>query len=128
MRRWTRMALVAGLAAVVVAGLAIGGCGGDKSTDPGGGNTGLELDSPDIGQNGTFSHTFTAAGTFTYHCRFHGFMHGEVDVQTPGPGAPGLANGTISGSAFTPNPIVIGVGGTVTWTNNDGTTHSVTSP
>lgn len=30
----------------------------------------------------TFSHTFAAAGTFTYHCAIHPFMHGTI-VVTP---------------------------------------------
>jgi plastocyanin len=29
---------------------------------------------------GTFSFTFTKAGTFTYHCNFHPSMHGTIVV------------------------------------------------
>lgn len=30
---------------------------------------------------GTFSHTFTTPGTFSYNCSFHGSMHGAVIVE-----------------------------------------------
>ena len=30
-------------------------------------------------------------------------------------------------TAYTPNPITVAVGGTVTWTNNDSTTHTSTA-
>jgi plastocyanin len=31
--------------------------------------------------NATFSHTFTDAGTFTYHCSIHAYMTGTVTVS-----------------------------------------------
>ncbi len=37
-------------------------------------------DSGSLGVGGTFSHTFSSAGTFTYHCAIHPFMHGTVVV------------------------------------------------
>jgi len=37
--------------------------------------------SDNLDQNGTFSHTFTSAGTFTYHCSLHLEMKGTVVVQ-----------------------------------------------
>src|SRR6266550_3839131 len=42
----------------------------------------------------SFSFTFRAAGTFTYHCAIHTFMHGTIVVQavtTPQPTAPPTA-------------------------------------
>jgi plastocyanin len=30
-------------------------------------------------------------------------------------------------TAFAPNPITVGVGGSVTWTNNDNTSHNATA-
>jgi len=33
---------------------------------------------------------------------------------------------SIKGFAFSPDPIAVAVGGTVTWTNNDSTAHTVT--
>jgi plastocyanin len=39
------------------------------------------FDSGNIPVNGTFSHTFPAAGVFTYHCRIHPAMKATVLVQ-----------------------------------------------
>jgi plastocyanin len=43
-------------------------------------NTGL-FDSGSISTNGTFSHTFTTAGTYPYHCKIHTYMTGSVTVN-----------------------------------------------
>jgi len=51
---------------------------------------------------------------------------------TPPPSGPGTVS-IVSGAsektttAYSPNPITIAVGGTVTWVNNDSTTHTTTS-
>ena len=42
--------------------------------------TGGPLASPDLTPGVTYSFTFNAAGTFTYHCRFHSYMEGHVTV------------------------------------------------
>jgi plastocyanin len=45
-------------------------------------------DSPVLPNGGSFSFTFTVAGTFTYHCSIHTFMKGSIVVQavtTPAP-------------------------------------------
>jgi len=34
---------------------------------------------------------------------------------------------TLSTTAYSPNPITVGAGGTVTWVNNDNTTHTATA-
>lgn len=51
------------------------------TNDPGSG----EVFNGAINGTGTFSHTFTTAGTFTYHCQFHGLpgtgMHGTITVS-----------------------------------------------
>jgi plastocyanin len=39
------------------------------------------FDSGSIGANGTYSHTFTTAGTFSYHCTVHPTMTASVVVQ-----------------------------------------------
>ena len=44
--------------------------------------TGGSFHSPGMGTNGTYSFTFTTAGTFDYICSIHPFMHGTV-VVTP---------------------------------------------
>ncbi len=37
--------------------------------------------SPDMGQNATFSYTFTTVGTYNYKCVFHAGMNGTIIVQ-----------------------------------------------
>ncbi len=45
-------------------------------------DAGTEFSSPHITQNGTFSHQFTTAGTFIYHCAVHAVMaHAVIIVQ-----------------------------------------------
>lgn len=39
------------------------------------------FDSGDIAANGTFTHKFTTAGTFLYHCKVHTTMTGSVVVN-----------------------------------------------
>jgi plastocyanin len=36
-----------------------------------------------LSAGGTYIHTFTAAGTFTYHCTIHTYMTGTVKVLAP---------------------------------------------
>jgi plastocyanin len=36
---------------------------------------------PITAQSGTYSHTFTTAGTFPYHCEIHPFMKATIIVQ-----------------------------------------------
>jgi plastocyanin len=43
-------------------------------------DTGL-FDSKDMSKGGTFSHTFTEKGTFSYHCALHSSMKGTITVQ-----------------------------------------------
>lgn len=43
-------------------------------------NTGL-FDSSNVGPNGTFSFTFTTAGSYAYHCGIHTFMTATVIVN-----------------------------------------------
>ena len=48
---------------------------------------------------------------------------------TPSPSVAGAASivagaSTMTTTAYAPNPIAVAVGGTVTWTNNDSTTHT----
>jgi plastocyanin len=39
------------------------------------------FDSGNIGSNGTFSYTFTQAGTFNFFCKIHNSMKGTITVQ-----------------------------------------------
>ena len=56
-------------------------------------------------------------------------LAGLLTILTPAASAQSTVNVTIQGYAFSPNSItvVIGVNNTVTWTNNDAVTHTVTS-
>ena len=61
---------------------------------------------------------------------------GSSYSSTPTTPTPGTGNGkpvsivggasTMGTSAYAPSPVAISVGGSVTWTNNDGTTHTAT--
>jgi FtsP/CotA-like multicopper oxidase with cupredoxin domain len=42
--------------------------------------TGGDLGSPDLSPGLSYSYAFPAAGTYTYHCRFHSYMQGTVNV------------------------------------------------
>ncbi|MDD4991987.1 MAG: cupredoxin domain-containing protein [Paludibacter sp.] len=43
-------------------------------------DTGL-FDSGNVGANGTYSHAFTTAGTYNYHCTYHSSMTAKVVVN-----------------------------------------------
>jgi plastocyanin len=49
------------------------------------------------------SHTFTRAGTFTYFCSVHPFMHGTIVVVGGGGGAPSPAAASTPSSGSSPN-------------------------
>ena len=80
--------------------------------------------SSDLGDNGTYTHTFSTAGSFAYHCTHHSNMHGTVVVTATSPGPYEV---WIQNSAFNPVPITVAQGTTITWTNKDGVVHTVTS-
>ena len=42
---------------------------------------GGEFDSGNLGNGDTFSHTFTAAGTYTYYCKIHTSMTSTIIVE-----------------------------------------------
>ncbi len=44
-------------------------------------DTGLELQSGYLATGKTYSHTFTASGTYTYHCSVHPYMKGTIIVR-----------------------------------------------
>src|SRR5712671_1120054 len=61
--------------------------------------TGL-WDSGPLGNGGTFTHTFTAGGSFPYLCSFHPFMTGSVDVSSPNSPPTGTITNPVSGVVF----------------------------
>jgi len=98
---------------------------GGKGGYPTGPGTPRELDSGNIGSGGTFAHRFVAAGTYAYHCTYHGPMRGSVSVTASA--ADTLANVSITSSTTGFPAASVKPGGRVVWTNNDGMVHTVTS-
>jgi LPXTG-motif cell wall-anchored protein len=71
-----------------------------SSSDLGSGET---WDSGTLNPGGTFSHTFSNAGSFPYHCNFHPTtMTGTVIVQAGGGGAGGGLPSTGIGDSAVP--------------------------
>jgi plastocyanin len=126
----SKRVVLALVAAALIAGAFALSCGGKSSsptTPAGGGGGAAELNSGNIGgSGGVYAHTFNTAGTFNYHCTIHTNMTGTITVVASGGNPPAAAamSGTTS---FTNGTQTINVGSTVTWTNNSGTTHTVTS-
>ena len=112
---------------MLVLALAVGACGDDGDSNPvNPPPPTLELNSGTIAAGGnTFVHTFNTAGTFPYHCNFHPGMTATIIVD------PASAVTTLSinvtDNAFTPNNTTVKTGAVVTWTNNGGSPHTVTS-
>jgi plastocyanin len=79
--------------------------------------------SSNLGNGGTYSHSFASPGTFHYHCNFHAGMHGTVIVN------PTVITDAISmqSSLFNPAVDTVAQHTVVTWTNNDAWVHTVTS-
>lgn len=44
-------------------------------------DSGGEIDSPSMNNGDTYTHTFSTAGTYAYHCSIHTSMKGTVIVQ-----------------------------------------------
>jgi plastocyanin len=87
-----------------------------------------ELDSGNVAGNGGFySHTFSTAGGYPYHCSIpgHSAMVGTVTVSDSDPDTALTVNFPPSTSAFPAASVK--TGGRVTWVNNTGMTHTVTS-
>jgi plastocyanin len=115
--RWTL--LLALLATVAVVGCSDKGTNSTSNPGP----TGKELSSSALSTGQTYSHTFNTAGVFHYHCSIHTTMKGTITVNAGGT----ATQEHVTIQNFTLPSITINVGSTVTWTNNDGTSHTVTS-
>ena len=110
--------------AVAITGFALlAGCGGggSKNTAP----VVRELDSGHIGSGGQYQHTFAAPGNYGYHCTIHSNMTGSIDVSDQTPAGDVVV--TITGSTFVNSVTSVRTGNKVTWVNNDGFDHTVTS-
>lgn len=82
------------------------------------------FDSGSMNGGDMFDHTFTAAGTFEYVCRFHPML-GTVRVNPAGPMAAAVTIVDSPTPGFSPDDVTIGVGGTVTWTHGGTMPHTV---
>jgi plastocyanin len=111
--------------AALVVGISIGAasCSKNKNSNPVAG-TPDELNSGDIAPNASYAHKFMTAGTYNYHCIYHGVMTGTVTVTAGTP----VVDGTVDIVSISPFPAMnVKVGATITWNNNTGATHTVTS-
>lgn len=79
------------------------------------------------GLGGTKSVVFNEAGIFDYFCQIHPGMTGKVRVEAAGP--PTATVNILPGPppAFSPNEILVGIGGAVTWVNQTNERHTATS-
>ncbi|MEA3165472.1 MAG: hypothetical protein QOJ26_329 [Thermoplasmata archaeon] len=104
------------LLAMTLAGCTSGSDGngdGSSTSTSGGVGVGGTVSGPGGGVGGNATVSGSATGTSTNSTSPDGNMTADVDI---------------AGSKFTPSTVTILVGGTVTWTHNDGTTaHTVTA-
>jgi plastocyanin len=70
-------------------------------------DSGGEMESGNIAENATFDHTFSATGTFAYHCDIHDYMKGSVVVLAAGVTPP--ATETASTSSGPAEPTSLGI-------------------
>ena len=112
-------------AAALVAFAVMSGCSssdsGNKVTNP---PTTEPFESGDLTHNGSFQHTFAAAGSFGYRCRHHVGMTGSISVTA---GASDSQVVTMADNSFPASP-PIKPGGYVRWINGGNNTHTVTRP
>ena len=116
-----------GSAAALLSLLALPACSKNSSGTNNPAGPMLELNSQPIANGTSFAHPFNTAGQFPYHCSIHPVMTGVVTVTQAGAAVDSvdILNNTATG--FSPMNVAVGVGGTVTWRNKSGITHTVTS-
>jgi plastocyanin len=96
--------------------------------------TDKSFDSGDIKGGATWSYTFSTPGNYSYYCIYHSWMKGTITVKAAG-AVSGvqviIPSGTGSNLKLNYQPatitVVVGINNTVTWINQDGTTHTVTA-
>jgi len=113
------------LTVVLAAALSCGSSGGGYGNPTGPGTGAKELNSGNIGAGATYTHRFTTAGTYSYHCIYHSPMTGSVHVQASAVDTLVQVNIVSSMSPFP--GATVKTGGKVVWKNNTGSTHTVTS-
>jgi len=102
-----------------------------------------EFDSGDLDPGESYTVTLTATGTYAYRdernkdaAAYWGSIVVSAAPVTPAPGAtsgqpptppPSGATVHMAGRTFTPSTITIGVGGTVTWLNDDDRQHTASA-
>lgn len=76
------------------------------------------FDSGNMVKGDEFSFTFTNAGVYPYHCKYHPTMTGKIIVTN---------QVIISNYKYLPSTLTIKAGSSVTWINTDAMTHTATS-
>jgi len=93
------------------------------------------FNSGDITAGQSWTYTFSTPGTFTYYCIYHSsWMKGKVIVESGAAAGGFIVNipaGTGADTSLNYSPsslkLVVGVNNTVTFVNQDSTTHTVTA-
>lgn len=68
-------------------------------------DSGGTIDSPTIAEGKTFTMTFDTAGTITYHCTIHSYMHGTIDVLAAGATPPATDTAVVGSNANGSNDV-----------------------
>jgi hypothetical protein len=144
MKRMSRLIPVL-LALLAVAGWLVSCNKKDSPTTPAGVTTGGGELSGNLSAGNHYAHTFTAAGTFNYHCSLHpgcSSLAGTIVVipvsgtilhrvlaisQSGGSAGGGVYGGGATCSSLSLQRDTVFVGDVVTWTNSSPLPHTVVS-
>lgn len=130
-RKFRNAALLVAVMAVAVVAASCTSSGGGYNSNPtappppGTPPPAKELDSGNIGTSGSYQHRFVSAGTYNYHCIYHGPMTGSVQVTDAA--ADTVATVTITTDTAPFPGASVKPGGRVVWHNNTTMIHTVTS-